>query len=53
MSRISIDKKGKVGIGYKEEVDSSKQDAQKNQKPICSHCGKIGHASNKCWSNGQ
>ena len=53
MSKTSIGKKGKVGIGYKEEGESSKQGAQKNKKPTCSHCGKIGHTSNKCWSNGK
>ena len=45
--------KGKVGIGYTEESESSKQGSQKNQRPTCSHCGKIGHTSNKCWSNGK
>ncbi|MFA1068223.1 hypothetical protein ACDI57_27765 [Klebsiella pneumoniae] len=45
--------KGKVGIGYIEEGESSKQGAQKNQRPTCNHCGKIGHTSNKCWSNGK
>ena len=28
-------KKGKVGIGYIEEGELSKQGAQKNQKPTC------------------
>ena len=46
-------KKGKAEIGYKEEGESSKQGAQKNQIPTCSPCGKIGHTSNKCWSNGK
>ena len=36
-------KKGKVGLGYEEEGESSKQGAQKNQRPTCNHCGKIGH----------
>ena len=36
-------KKGKERIGYKEEGESSKQGAQKNKKPTCNHCGKIGH----------
>ena len=44
--------KGKVGIGYI-EGESSREGAQRNQKPTCSHCGKIGHTSNKCWSNGK
>ena len=39
--------KGKSRIGYKEEGESSKQGAQKNQRPTCNHCGKIGHTSNK------
>ena len=45
--------KGKVGIGYIEEGESSQQGAQKNQIPTCNHCGKIGHTSNKWWSNGK
>ena len=45
--------KGKVGIGYTKESESSKQGAQKNQRLTCSHCGKLGHTSNKCWSNGK
>ena len=44
-------KKRKVGLGYKEEGESSKKGTQKNQKPTCNHYGKIGHTSNKCWSN--
>ena len=35
--------KGKGGIGYTKEGESSKQGAQKNQIPTCNHCGKIGH----------
>ena len=45
--------KGKAGIGYKEGGESSKQGAQKNQRPTYSHCGKIGHTSNKYWRNGK
>ena len=45
--------KEKVGIGFTEEGESSKQGAQKNQRPTCSHCGKKGYTSNKCWSNGK
>ena len=45
--------KGKVGIWYIEEDESSKQGAQKNQRPTCSHCDKIGHTSNQCWINGK
>ena len=45
--------KGKAGIGYTWEDESSKKGAQKNQRPTCSHYGKIGHTSNKCWSNGE
>ena len=42
-------KKGKAGLGYNEEEgESSKQGARRNQKPTCSHCGKIGHTSNQC-----
>ena len=44
-------KKGKARLGYKDEGESSKQGAQKNQRPTRNHCGKIGHMSNKCWSN--
>ena len=43
--------KGKVGLGYVEESESSKQGAQNNQRPTFSHCGKIGHTSNRCLSN--
>ena len=43
--------KGKTGIGYTKEGESSKQGVQKNQRPTCNHCGKIGHTSKKCWSN--
>ena len=46
--------KGKAGLGYNEEKgESSKQGAKRNQKPTCNHCGKIGHTSNQCWSNGK
>ena len=45
--------KGKVGLGYEEKGESSKQGAKRNQIPTCNHCGKIGHTSNKCWSNGK
>ena len=43
--------KGKAGLGYTEEGESSQQGAQKKKRPTCNHCGKIGHISNKCWSN--
>ena len=43
--------KGKARIGYTKEGESSKQGAQKNQRPTCNHYGKIGHTSNRCWSN--
>ena len=33
--------------------ESSKQCAKSNKKPTCNHYGKIGHTSNKCWSNGK
>ena len=45
--------KGKVGLRYEEEGESSKQGAKRNQKPTCNHCGKTDHTSNKCWSNGK
>ena len=51
--KIHYRQKGKAWIGYTEEGESSKQGAQKNQRPTCSHCGKIGHTSNQCWSNGK
>ena len=35
--------KGKIGIRYKDEGESSKQGAQRNQRPTCNHYGKIGH----------
>ena len=34
---------GIVGLGYKEESELSEQGAQKNQRPTCNHCGKLGH----------
>ena len=45
--------RGKVGLGYNEQGESSKQGIQKNQRPTCNHCGKLGHTSNRCWSNGK
>ena len=36
--------KSKVRIGYIIEGESSKQGAQKNQRPPCNHYGKTGHA---------
>ena len=39
--------KGKERIGYTKEGESSKQGAQKNQRPICNHYGNLGHTSNK------
>ena len=45
--------KGKAGLGYKEEGESFEQGAQRNQRPTCNHCGKIGHTPNRCWSNGK
>ena len=51
--QIQYRQKGKVGIRYIEEGESSKKGAQKNQRPTCSHYGKLGHTSNKCWSNGK
>ena len=43
--------KGTKGLGYIEESVSSEKGAQKNQIPTCNDCGKIGHTSNRCWSN--
>ena len=45
--------KEKVGLGYNDEGESSKQGEQRNQRSTCNHCGKLGHTSNKCWSNGK
>ena len=45
--------KGKAGIGYKEEGESSKQGVEKNQRPTWNHYGKMNHTSNKCWRNGK
>ena len=45
--------KGTKGHGYIEESESSKQGAKKNQRPTCNHCGKIGHTSKSCSSNGK
>ena len=33
--------KGKAGIGYTKEGESSKQGTRKNKRPTCNHCGKI------------
>ena len=44
---------GTRGLGYTEESESSEQGAQRNQRPTCNHCGKLGHTSNRCWSNGK
>ena len=35
--------KGKVGLGYKDEGESSKKGTQRNKKITCNHYGKIGH----------
>ena len=51
--KIQYWQKGKEGIGYIEEGESSKKGAQKNQRATCNHYGKLGHTSNKCWSNGK
>ena len=40
--------KGTIGLGYTDESESSEQGAQKNKRPTCNHCGKLGHTSNKC-----
>ena len=53
MRKTFYRQKGKEGIGYKEEGESSKQGAQKNQQPTCNHYGKLGHTSKKCWNNGK
>ena len=45
--KIHYRQKEKIGIGYTEESESFKKGAQKNQRPTCSHCGKIGHTSEK------
>ena len=43
--------KGKSRIRYTEEGESSKQGAQKTQRPTCTHYGKIDDTSKKCWRN--
>ena len=45
--------KGKAGLGYTEEGESSKKGSQKNQRPTYNHFAKLHHTSNKCWSNGK
>ena len=45
--------KGTTSLGFTNEGESSKQGAQKNKRTTCTHCGKIGHTSNKRWSNGK
>ena len=44
---------GKTGLGYIDQSESSHQGAQKNNKPTCNHCGKLGHTSNKWWRKGK
>ena len=44
---------GTTGLGYKEGGETSDQGSQRNQRPTYKNCGKIGHSSNKCWSNGK
>ena len=44
MNKVRIDTK---------EGKSSQQGSQKNQRPTCNHCGKIGNTSKKSWSNGK
>lgn len=39
-------------MGYIEPRESSQQGGQNNKRTTWNHCGKIGHTSNKCWSNG-
>ena len=39
--------KGKVGLGYTKQGESSLQGAQNNRRPTCNHCGKEGHTSKK------
>ena len=51
--KIQSKHKGTTGSGFTDEGESSQQGAQKNKRPTCSHFGKIGHTSNKCWSNGK
>ena len=45
--------KGKARLGYTKESESPQQGAQKNKRPTCNHCRKIGHTLNNCWSNGK
>ena len=51
--KIQYRHKGKVGLGYIEEGESSQQGAKKKKRPTCNHCGKIGHTSKKFQSNGK
>ena len=40
--------KGKIGLGYVEQNDSSKSKNKKETNPTCTYCGKIVHISNRC-----
>ena len=53
MKKVNTDRKEKEKIGYTREGESSNKGAQKNQRPIYNHYGKLGHTLNKCWSNGK
>lgn len=45
--------KGKDGIRYLEEGESSQQGAKKSKRPTCSCFHEIGNTSNKCQSSGK
>ena len=40
-------------MAYTEQGESSQKGAQNNKRPTCNHCGKLGHTSKKCCSNGK
>lgn len=52
INQFENEQKGRAGLGYQEQNDSSKLGNKKATKPTCTHYGKLGHTTNKCWSNG-
>ena len=50
IEQIQFKHHGKIGLGYTYQGESSQKSAQKNKKPTCNHCDKLGNTSNKCWS---
>ena len=43
IEKIQFKHHGKNGLGYTKQGETSQQVSQKNKKPTCNHCGKLGH----------